>query len=50
MPVDERLTLDGCLHEIDVLDGEVAALDREIAKAALAWPEIQRLISVLGGS
>ena len=48
LPVDERLTLDGCLRQVDFLDGEVAALDREIAKAALAWPEIQRLMSVPG--
>ena len=29
LPVDERLTLDGCLRQIDFLDAEVAALDRE---------------------
>ena len=27
LPVDERLTLDGCLRHVDVLDGEIAALD-----------------------
>jgi transposase len=43
LPVDERLTLDGCLRQVDFLDGEVAALDRDIAKATLAWPEIRRL-------
>ena len=48
LPIDERLTLDGCLRQVDFLDQEVAALDREIAKAALAWPEIQRLMSVPG--
>lgn len=48
LPVDERLTLDGCLRQVDFLDTEVAALDREIAKAVLAWPEIQRLMSVPG--
>lgn len=46
LPVDERLTLDGCLRQVDFLDTEIAALDREIAKAALAWPEVQRLMSV----
>jgi transposase len=40
LPVDERLTLDGCLRQVDFLDIEVAALDREIAKHALAWPEL----------
>jgi transposase len=48
LPVDERLTLDGCLRQVDFLDIEVAALDREIAKHALAWPELLRLMSVPG--
>jgi transposase len=48
LPVDERLTLDGCLRQVDFLDGEVGALDAEIAKQALAWPEVLRLMSVPG--
>jgi transposase len=36
LPIDERLTLDGCLRQVDFLDGEVVAIDREIAKQALA--------------
>jgi transposase len=48
LPVDERLTLDGCLRQVDFLDTEVAALDREIAKQALAWPEVLRLMTVPG--
>lgn len=48
LPIDERLTLDGCLRQVDFLDQEVAAMDREIAKAALAWPEVQRLMTVPG--
>ena len=32
-PIDERLTLDGCLRQVDFLDGEVAALDREVAQS-----------------
>jgi transposase len=48
LPIDERLTLDGCLRQVDFLEAEVAALDREIAKLALQWPEIQRLMSVPG--
>jgi transposase len=48
LPVDERLTLDGCLRQVDFLDTEIAALDREIARAALQWPEIQRLMTVPG--
>jgi transposase len=48
LPVDERLTLDGCLRQVDFLDAEVAAMDREIAKQALAWPEVLRLMTVPG--
>ena len=48
LPVDERLTLDGCLRQVDFLEAEVEALDREIARHALAWPEILRLMSVPG--
>jgi transposase len=48
LPADERLTLDGCLRQVDFLDAEVAALDREIAKQALARPEVLRLMSVPG--
>ena len=45
---DERLTLDGCLRQVDFLEIEIAALDREIARQALAWPEVLRLMSVPG--
>lgn len=48
LPSDERLTLDGCLRQIDLLDIEIVALDREVAKHALAWPEVLRLMSVPG--
>ncbi len=48
LPVDERLTLDGCLRQVDFLDLEVAALDREIARLALEWPEVLRLMTVPG--
>jgi len=48
LPADERLTLDGCLRQVDFLDAEVQALDREIAKHALEWPQILRLMSVPG--
>jgi transposase len=48
LPVDKRLTLDGCLRQVDFLDGEIGTLDGEIAKQALAWPEVLRLMSVPG--
>jgi transposase len=48
LPIDERLTLDGCLRQIDFLDIEIARLDAEIARQALAWPEVLRLMTVPG--
>jgi transposase len=48
LPADERLTLDGCLRQVDFLDAEVSALDAEIAKQALGWPEVLRLMTVPG--
>jgi transposase len=48
LSIDERLTLDGCLRQVDFLDAEVAALDREIARLALQWPEVLRLMTVPG--
>jgi transposase len=48
LPADERLTLEGCLRQVDFLDAEIAVLDGEIAKQALAWPEVLRLMSVPG--
>jgi transposase len=48
LPIDERLTLDGCLRQVDFLDAEVAAIDREIARQALKWPQVLRLMTVPG--
>ena len=48
LPVDERLTLDGCLRQVDFLNDEIATIDREIAKHALGWPEVLRLMTVPG--
>ncbi len=48
LPVDERLTLDGCLRQVDFLDLEVVALVREIARLALEWPEVLCLMTVPG--
>lgn len=46
LPADERETVDGCLRQVDFLDGEVAALDRAIAREALRKPEVLRLMTV----
>jgi transposase len=50
LPGDERQTVDGCLRQIDFLDGEIAALERALAEHALASPEIKRLMTVPGVS
>jgi transposase len=48
LPVDERLTLDGCLRQIDFLDIEIKALEAALARQALQSPEILRLMTVPG--
>jgi len=50
LPSDERQTVDGCLRQIDFLDGEVGLLEKEIAQHALASEDIQRLMTVPGVS
>jgi transposase len=48
LPVDERATLEGCLREIDFVDGELAVVQRALAEAALASPECRRLMTIPG--
>jgi transposase len=48
LPVDERLTLEGCLGEINFLDGQLRALEAVLARHALGSPEIRRLMTVPG--
>jgi len=48
LPADEQLTVDGCLRQIDFLDGEIAALDRALAAQSLGSQEILRLLTVPG--
>jgi transposase len=48
LPVDERLTLDGCLRQIDFLDSELRALEAALAEQALRSPQILRLMTVPG--
>jgi transposase len=50
LPIDESETVAGCLRHVDFLDGEVAALDRVIAREALRKPEVLRLMTVPGVS
>jgi transposase len=50
LPADERETVDGCLRQIDFLDGEIAILERGIAEHALGSDVIKRLMTVPGVS
>ena len=50
LPDDERETIAGCLRHVDFLDGEVAAVDRVIARQALGSEHVLRLMSVPGVS
>src|SRR3954452_4677421 len=50
LPVDERLTLDGCLRQIDFLDSEISGLEAALATEALGSSEILRLMTVPGVS
>jgi transposase len=48
LPVEERETVDGCLRQIEFLDQEIAAVEQQVAAAALGSPEIKRLMTVPG--
>ncbi len=48
LPLDEQLTLEGGLRQIDFLDGELRALEGVLARQALASAEIRRLMTVPG--
>ncbi|MDP8908300.1 MAG: IS110 family transposase [Chloroflexota bacterium] len=48
LPDEERETVDGALRQIAFLDGEIAAVERLIANAALRSPQIKRLMTVPG--
>jgi transposase len=45
---DERVTLDGALRQLEFLDGEVAAVDREIARRVLKDGRVRRLMTIPG--
>jgi hypothetical protein len=46
LPLEERESLAAGLRQIDFFDGEIAAVERLIARQALSWPEIRRLMTV----
>ena len=48
LPVEERESVDAGLRQIKFLDTELAAVEKLVARQALAWPEIRRLMTVPG--
>jgi transposase len=48
LPQEERESVDAALRQVEFLDGEIAAVGKLIAKQALSWPEIRRLMTVPG--
>jgi transposase len=50
LPQDERLTVEGCLRQVDGLDTEVSKLDLALAERTLASAEMRRLMTVPGVS
>jgi transposase len=48
LPLEERESVDAAMRHVEFLDAEVAAVERLIAKQALSWPEIRRLMTVPG--
>src|SRR5215203_3774368 len=50
LPAHERQIVESCLHEVDFLSHEIAALESELAKLALDSEQVKRLMSVPGVS
>ena len=48
LPVEERETVDGCLRQIEFLDGEVSEVEQQVARDALGSPQVKRLMTVPG--
>jgi transposase len=48
LPEEGRESVDAGLRHIAFMDAEVAAVEKLIARQALAWPEIRRLMTVPG--
>jgi transposase len=46
--LEERESVDAGIRQVEFLDAEIAAVERLIARQALSWPEIRRLMTVPG--
>jgi transposase len=48
LPIDERLTVDGCVRQLDFLGGELSQIDEIIAQHALGDEDVRRLMTIPG--
>jgi transposase len=48
LPIDERLTVDACLRQLDFLGDELAQIDEIIAQQALGDEDVRRLMTIPG--
>ena len=48
LPVEEAEIVEACMRHIEFLDAEVAEVERQIAREALRWPDVRRLMTVPG--
>jgi transposase len=48
LPIDERLTLEAGLRQLDFLGGELAQVDRVIAEQVVGDADVQRLLTIPG--
>jgi transposase len=48
LPIDERLTVDGCLRQLDFLGDELAQIDAVIAQQVLGDEDVRRLMTIPG--
>jgi transposase len=48
LPLEERESVNAAMRHVEFVDAEIAAVEKLIAKQALSWPEIRRLMTVPG--
>jgi transposase len=48
LPIDERLTVDAALRQLDFITDELAQIDKLVAEAALTDPDVLRLMTIPG--
>lgn len=48
LPRDESQTVQGCLRQLDFLNGEIELIDRALAEQAISSQEIRRLMTIPG--